>query len=397
MVKYLVYLPIFFSPAYLIRFSLPGLGSINLLDFLLLAASSGLLLLSTGKDVFAVLKGIFLENLHFYIALGLVLSGFIVSYLLNIDQENWPDGLGYLKSFLLLPIFFGISCQLAIDKGRVDPKALLWAFLYLAACLGIIGYIYAILDIFTYDQRLSAFFESPNQLSMLLVPGIIAGLALADRKLGTAKLSFLILAIIFALFSLYLSRSSGALFSLLLVASLHFAIKFKLLKISQFKKSVFFFVFAFSALAFLAPQLKMLAGYQENSPATAFDSRIMIYSVSQKISNSNFLFGIGPGNFQQQYLALQQYFSPYPQWAVPHAHNNLLHFLVEGGIVSALGLFLIIHQIFFKIKTPHWGLVMVMAYLCIHGTVDTTIWGNQLAVYWWVAAIVTGSSQRQAV
>ena len=170
-------------------------------------------------------------------------------------------------------------------------------------------------------------------------------------------------------------------------------------------------------------QIIAFTNYHPHTPPTSTDSRLAIYQVTKKIISQNWLWGIGPGSFQDEYLKEQQNFPAYPQWAVPHAHNNLLHFLAEGGILAFIGLILIYINIFrvddsrrvilanqpFNQNKPETKTKsknskkdklqqkkslpqlpfpqLTLLYFVLHGLIDTTIWTMPTAVFFWFTVI----------
>lgn len=199
--------------------------------------------------------------------------------------------------------------------------------------------------------------------------------------------------------------------------------------------------------------LAQWSNYQPVSPPTSGDSRVAIYRAASLIwaKDYHWLTGIGPGNFQEEYLAVQPHFEHYPQWAVPHAHNNWMHLWLEGGVLSGLGFGLLGASIFGALRccrlrfsftvplsTAHSDTrprleshskmkalleseklkrefqrkergdlgfkkavlagggeagalaALIVSYFLLHGLVDATIWQNDTAVIFWVLAI--GSS-----
>ncbi|MDA3814907.1 MAG: O-antigen ligase family protein, partial [Patescibacteria group bacterium] len=129
------------------------------------------------------------------------------------------------------------------------------------------------------------------------------------------------------------------------------------------------------------------SNYTPSIPPSSIDSRVAIYQSTEKIIKNNFFIGIGPLNFQEQYLSYQKYFNPYPQWAVPHAHNVFLHIFAEFGFFALIPFLGLIYLKIFKNKTkkPREILVFsILIYFIIHGLVDTTIWQNDTALLFWV-------------
>ena len=124
----------------------------------------------------------------------------------------------------------------------------------------------------------------------------------------------------------------------------------------------------------------------------------MIWRAAGKILEDHWILGIGPGNFQTEYLAYQKYFPPYLEWAVPHPQNVYLTFWLYGGILGMLGflgtLYFYFAEIFGKIKSASGNAPLylvsfgIMFYFLLHGLVDTTIFKNDLAVVFWLNFLV---------
>jgi O-antigen ligase len=105
---------------------------------------------------------------------------------------------------------------------------------------------------------------------------------------------------------------------------------------------------------------------------------------------NNFLFGIGPGNFQSKYLEYQKYFPPYLEWAVPEPHNLYLAFWLESGFAGFTGFviltFLWLKRTTFQTKNSLVTAVCagIMLYFLLHGILDTTYWKNDLSLIFWI-------------
>jgi len=367
-------------PIYLIRIQLFENVSINLLDILLLTTILSNFYLVKKEKIFALLK----ENRLIFTFVFLILLSFHLSYVQNcFEIENWTGGLGALKSFLFLPIFYVFSLILVLKEKTIPSfftNHVLISYFILSSFLGFLGYFYCLKNALTFDGRLKLFFDSPNSLAMLLVIGILIGFYLLFFK----KKHFPILISVstgFQLFGLFKTYSLGAWIGLFLATIFWIFAK-------KTKPLVFFAILGSFLIILLTNHNSQFINHDSNS------SRLAIYQVSQKILRNNWLIGIGPGNFQQKYLEFQKFFPPYPQWAVPHAHNNLLHFWIEGGILAFGGLLALIFLTFYKRKSfsseeQEKLMVIVLVYFFIHGSIDTTIWKNDLAVLFYFFAIAT--------
>ncbi len=381
MFKYINYLTIAFLPVYLFKIPLTTGVSINLLDILLLVSIFFNLfqITQTGN-----LKEFFSVRLSIKLALFFFTFGYLFSFFENFEKSSFFDTLGLLKSFLILPILFSLTSSFLVYKKELFVKYFLYSFVFMTSTLSVFGFFYFFSNLLTFDGRLEIFFNSPNALAMLLGPGIIIILFFLSKSHGYFY-AFLLTLLFFHTFSTIATSSSGSFFSLFTLFAL-FAFT-KSTKLSLLKIYPFFILatllFSTSVL-FLSPLLKK-TNYPQNIPPSSFDSRIVIYDVTRQIISTNFVFGVGPGNFQNNYLLKQSDNPPYPQWAVPHPHNNLLLIIVEGGILVLFGYLLFIFSNP-KIKKMSFDilLIFVLFYFLLHGIVDTTFWKNDLSVIFWL-------------
>jgi len=392
MAKIFAYLPILLLPTFMLRIPLGSLGTINVLDLLLFTSISYFFLTPSLRPKLAGLTKAIHDRLLIIISSLTMVIGFVLSYLINLSPENWSDGLGILKSFLVLPILFSFALYFLSKKNLIKPDGLLITIFCLSSILAILGYFFALFEIFTFDRRMAIFFESPNQYAMVLVPGILAGVALINNNSSQLKKFLISVGIIACLFSLYLSFSQGAwtalVFSLIFLYDLKRKADFR----KKTRQLLFFLIIILSFFVFFTPQITNIFDYQENIPPTSIDSRMIIYKVNQKILAENWIWGIGPGNYQIAYLENQKFFSPFPQWAVPHGHNNLLQLFIEGGTLSFLGFLGSVYFLFFKTKKPSLGFLAIALFFLIQGIVDTTIWRNDTGVLWWIAILFSDES-----
>jgi O-antigen ligase len=385
------YLLLLLLPTYLLRFPVTNSVSINLLAILLI--------LTTIINLHAISRTISLKQLRKQIILNktiflpiiLILFGFTSSYLINQftnNWTNWSDGFGKLLDLIILPIIYAFSLSTLIYLKKISLPNLFKACYLSAIFISILGLIYFTNNWLTFDNRLSIFFQSPNQLAIFISPAILIGIhkLLTTTNVLKSKV-LLILSLSLLAFNLYQTFSLGAWLAILISASY---------LIFNLKNNFFSFPLKLTLLTTTVVLISILnidlllnaTNYQPKIPANSYDSRLTIYQVDQKIISTNWLFGVGINNFQNTYLGYQKYFPPYPQWAVPHAHNNLLHFWIEGGLLAGLGLFLLIYNILFpknkKIiplqNSSSTLLSAIFIYFIFHGLIDTTIWTPSAAI-----------------
>ncbi len=458
-------LTIFLLPIYLLKIHLTPSISINLLELLLIYTLTIIYYaifkqFSFQKIIRWSLPG---QNKKIFLPILLIVAGFTLSYLHHqqlTHWKDWTDGLGKLLDLIILPILFGFAIHfLAIInikgfflKSKLDspflrllqffpPGMTLNVIYYFSvAIVAFLGIIFLITGHLTFDHRLKIFFSSPNQLAMFLSPALIIGFSFIFSQFNrSAKESFkkfwLLYSSIFAIIiNIFFTKSLGSWLALSFVALLLFAY-YNVVKNPVFKKLIQFFqkyslkiialIIILTTLAiFNVNQIITFTSYHPHTPPTSTNSRLAIYQVTRKIISQNRLWGIGPGSFQGEYLKEQQNFPAYPQWAVPHAHNNLLHFWAEGGILAFIGLIFIYINIFniddsrrvilanqpfnnqnksetkTKSQNNKKGKLqqkkelpqlpfpqLTLLYFVLHGLIDTTIWTMPTAIFFWLTVI----------
>lgn len=387
-VNSLFLLAIFCMPFYLIRVNIFGLPS-NIFEILALLAAT-LLFLKERKKVFEKIFG--LPKL-LLISTVIILAGVLLSILFN---NNYRAGFGIFKSWFLLPILFSFLLYTVLNSKADIEKVFLSIYLSVAT-VSCIGIVYKLLGIVTYDGRLEAFYSSPNYLAIYLSSGVFFGFYFLAKsyfeKAYSKKFFAHLFLILLILFALYFSYSYGAWLAVFL--ALFFAI---FLNISRKKLLLtgLFFIIAIVIFIFQlnAPKFSDLVNFSERS---SFASRTMIWDASFLMIKQNPVWGIGPGNFQESYLALQKYFPPYLEWAVPQPHNVFLAFWLQTGLVGLAGflllLFFVCKIIFETIKNKKDALLVApllgfFLYTILHGLVDTTYWKNDFSFLFWLCVFL---------
>ena len=416
MIAYLGYLIAALLPAYLLRIKLPSpaSGSINLLDILLfLFLSVGFLTIAQKHLLKDFYRFCFTQKAFIIPALIIALSA-IASLLVNLDSSGWQDGVGIIKSIYVLPIITSAVLAYFISANLIRAKLLSWAYFYSSSVIAAAGIFYAVAGWRSYDGRISLVFDSPNYLAMYLSAGMVIGFSLvlqiifssaspqkvAPTTRGQKNLSkettptvfFVLLALLIHAIALLLTASLGSILALtILLGGVLIAFYFPRFNSRKLLAATFFLVFIFYEITFplnsIQEQILNKTNYSPFLNRSSLDSRLVIYQVGAKILKENWFWGTGPGNFQQKYLEQQQYFLPFPQWAVPHPHNMLLHFRLETGLMGfAAILWIIIATVQIL---PKQSRVMgstslaLLIYLLLHGAIDTPISNNGMALLFW--------------
>lgn len=380
----LIYLTLFFTPLYLVRFNILNLPT-NFSELLIIITI--LVWIRENKtNSISKIKKFFITYKFFSLTIFLILIGLFMSSFLN---NNLLKELGIIKSWFILPIFFGFIIFDKTKNSSIFNKTLSTIY-YSSLSISIVSIFYLIFSNLTYDNRLRAFYLSPNHLAMIISLGAIIGVwQIAQNKNNylyeLIKLSPILIALFF-------TRSYISWAALLIIFS--FIIFF-----IQNKSKKFLFISTLLIISFLffsqennSAKFKSLINFSERS---SLNSRIIIWKSAQKILSNNWVWGIGPGNFQEKYLAYQQYFPPYLEWAVPQPHNLILAFWLQTGLLGLLGFLFLIFFWFLKIikiliyhkdlnqKKIALVIFSIIFYNLIIGLVDTPYWKNDLSLLFW--------------
>ncbi len=396
--KNLIRLSLFLIPLYLIKFYLFGLP-FNIPEVLIMAAFLFWLLDNKNFSWGVFYK----ENKKIIAGIFIMFLGIVISALINPNQ---PAEWGIIKSWFIIPLILSFIVLNEV-KNKKDAENIFRAVYFSAVTVSFIGLIYFLQGNLTYDFRLKAFYLSPNHLAMFLSPAVFIGnyFIISRTKINAwhsikecAEIIFLCLSQVAVLLALYLTYSYGAWLALILSL---FMVGLITGKNKTGKKMKIAFALAIIFLAISFTQLnnpKFMQSFEwQAASRSSLASRIMIWQSAEKILKDNFLWGIGPGNFQSEYLEYQKYFSPYLEWAVPQPHNLYLAFWLQGGILGLVGfLYLIFHWLkrVIKIivnkalpknnfKEIALALLGIMLYILIHGITDTPYWKNDLAIIFW--------------
>lgn len=409
----LIYLSVFFTPLYLIRFKIFSIPT-NVLEVLIFITFISFVLENGKNGVIDFYK----QYKKYILAILFILIGLIISTLIN---QDYLGGFGIIKGWFVVPLLLAFAI-VNVVKNEKSVENIIKIFYFSVFIVSVIGLIYFFRNNLTYDIRLKAFYLSPNHLAMFLAPAVIIGIlnikyqalsiinkklkiknqkslvtnypAIAGPRLGDGKLLVTVFTFITILISLYLTSSYAAWTAIILSFAILTLIKRgKLLATSYWLLVTLLILLLIAFTQTNSTKFQDLINLDERS---SFTSRIMIWQSSLKILGDNFIFGIGPGNFQNKYLEYQKNFSPYLEWAVPQPHNLYLAFWLQSGVLGLAGfLFLIttwIKKLIMAARKQKNGinastsavLLGIVFYILIHGLVDTPYWKNDLATIFWI-------------
>lgn len=377
----LILLTIFCLPLYMIRVTF-WIFPTNLLE--ILAFTTGIFTLYAQRKT-ALVK---FKNIpkHILVSIALILLATALSIITNND---WKTGLGILKGWFIMPMFFSLALIATINSTNDLEK--IYRIIFISSGLvSLISLTYRYLGYVTYDGRLSSFYLSPNHLAMYLAPGFILGIYFLQNKTGNRFFMLIFMAITI---SIYFTYSYGTWIAIFFSYFILFILK----KRFDARYLLFFLILVFTLVLSQINSPKMQDIFQ-NFSRSSLASRLTIWNVSLRLLRENPFLGIGPGNFQNFYLSKQPFYPPYLEWAVPQPHNIFLAFWLQTGIIGLIGFSILLYETFKRLysnlrtqknATLVAPIFVFFLYTIEHGMIDTTYWKNDLAYLFWIFTAVS--------
>lgn len=360
-------------PFYGTRFSFFGIP-INITEVLtlivlILSIFSGVIRFPQMKKQKYLLLGAFLMCLGVFIA--------------TLFGEHSRAGFGVLKGWFIIPMLFALVVWMRGIRDYSSIKVYLWSYFASSVGISIIVLGYFVSGDVTYDGRLQGFYASPNYLALYLSPAVF--FIFYVKELGRRWQSIVIIGIIMMMSVLYLTNSFSAWIAVIGSSII-------MIFLMKSKRKYYFFIIVAIGIALIALQIneqkiKDLRALPERSSVA---SRIMIWESALMIGQDHRIFGITPNTFQEQYLAYQEYFPPYLEWAVPQPHNLFLAFWLQSGVIGLIGFLTVL--LWFYRRMYHFirknatvaFLVASMTSILLYGLTDTPYWKNDLAFLFWL-------------
>lgn len=359
----------------------------------ILFLSSCLVMMVASKRQFLIARIAALDR-GLLLGIGLFVLGAVTATLFNSPTLR---SLGQLKSWVVFPlVFLGV---LWLTGPRQEAQRKHW---YVSLFVGLLlialtaGYGLA-QHVLTYDRRLAFPYTSPNFLAFMVSWGVILSLYLTfvhqslwQRMLfGAGGLLFLGI--------LYLTHSYNAWIGLNL-ALLGGLLGAFLLQRGSYRKvhliygSLFVILVVFATFFLVEHSTDKWQNLFAEDGRSSLDSRLMIWQSALMMAQDHPFFGIGLGNFQEQYLVYQKYFPPYLEWAVPQPHNLWLALWLQVGVLGMIGFGMVVWRVLVLLVkvlrtggTKKEGLLHLLwlGFFLLYGFLDTPYFRNDLAFLFW--------------
>ncbi len=374
-INFIIYLIVFSLPLYLVSFKIAWIP-ITVLELMIYPLFIIWLF-------YFIIKKKKIIDCKFYIPALLIFLGATISTLLSLDIQV---SAGIWKAWFVAPMLFFVVIINSL-KTKKQIKNIILSFILSGSIVALISLFYWFNENLTYDNRLQAFYNSPNYLAMFLSPLLFLSFYIYSLVKNKILKILLITDYLLLITVIYLTYSYGAWLGL--IGAVIFILIF--LKI-RLRYIFLFFLIIILFFSFQASSYKFQGFLDFSYPS--LKSRLVIWQSSWEIIKDHSLIGIGPGMFQKYYLDEQINFEPYLEWAVPQPHNIFLAFWLQTGIIGLMGLIWLL-IVFFKNalrfdlckgRTSIILIVLVSSMICIliHGLVDTTYWKNDLAIIFWL-------------
>jgi len=377
---------LFLLPVYQIRFNL-GFLPINLLDILIIIV----FLWWLGRSIY--MRNAKIPPGKILLPIVIFTVAAIIGILVSPEKRV---ALGQLKSWIVLPILFGLVLFDRLQRGDFKAKLnLLYTGLIAAGLLvglhtigqkisGQVALDGRVLGIYGLFPKENA---SPNFLALYLAPLAVLALGIAMPAAGWKKWFYFSGAIIM-IGAIYFSGSRGGILAVLagLLAIIFYLLQRKFTQSAKLVK-IAAAIIVVLALFFLWQVAKPDFSAHSGRVASSNNTRWEIWQSSWQIIKSHPIFGIGLGNFQNYFIANFQDKPGYQLYIIDKAyspHNLYLALYLNLGLLG-LAAFLWLLYLFFQSRKEVflWPAICAMVAILAYGLVDTPYFKNDLSVLFW--------------
>lgn len=374
----------FFLQAYLLRFNVFSYPS-NLQEILL------------GMQVFAFLfylvqekrvrEASFIMKKYRILLLVAVLSGISVIWAVFSGQAVLPEMLGHLKFVFFAVVYVGIF--LMIFESDQEQNRAFKVLGQGAVFFGVSSLIYNLSGFNrSADYRLQGPLDSAVYMAMYLAPFLIYFvISYVEEK---SKRELLYYTVVLAVL-LLLTRSMAALLSVSVVLGVYFLRRYQA---GDFFKKNWKVISSVTIVVVLAAAALFYTriGNSLNQSSSSFVERIEIYRTAQYLisQNSNWLLGLGLGQFQPQYEknAVTALFGKQPlDFKVLQPHNVFWLIWFQWGLLGLLGLIYVVLRLAgdvlylnFRDFSFYHVFPFIVLYFLLQGAVDAPFFKNDLMV-----------------
>ena len=296
--------------------------------------------------------------------------------------------LGIIKGWFIDPWVLAAIIIISAQHSRHIFQQAVAGLVLAGTILGLVAIAQVVTGNFmTVDQRASAWFTSANYLSLFLVPILVLSWGLLKQALSTPRqlISLLIIEVIM-LTALYFTFSYAGWLALLIGG-----LVFWLLASPHWINVLWW---AAGAVAVVLSQWQHPKFQQmwDLIGRSSSHVRLQVWQTALLMIKQHWLTGIGLGLFEKRYLEFaEQIFHPPIELIMLHAHNILLQFWINLGVIGVSGFIWLLviwfRQVWCQVREYNIIAITVaaaMVALLVHGMLDVAYWKNDLSALFWI-------------
>jgi len=323
-----------------------------------------------------------------------VVAGFVT----GVDE---PTAWFFRLSFIWFGLLFFISLfQYELRQGRVDR--LLFIVILSAMFQAVIGILQArfpdiVASFYPTSTRPYGIFQQINNQASYQVTAIVVAIFLLTRPyINKGSLWRKVIVLLFLATSAFVVTYSGSRIGILsAIISIPIMILWRRVylkrnKILSLLAALFFISGALSGSSGLMTVVDKTAALNSGLSANA---RLGIYTVALELIEQKPLFGHGLGSFTSVFhYEKGKFHNSHPDVKlidlyVTHPHNEILFWLIEGGIIATVGIAFLVAGIYFSIKSEkkyrRYGYVAMLLPIALHTQVELPFYTS--AIHWFSA------------
>ncbi len=395
-IRFLLYTTIFLLPLYIFRYKI-GPFRTNLFEISIFITFA----------VFIV--GQFCSGRVMKMQFGglLPLIFLLIALISIIQSDSLISGLGIFKGWFLAPFLLYLMIINLFDKNSLPKLSIplfcslilfsFWAYLQRGEIITTLFYQSEDASFAQYlaQNRFFGPFESPNFLAMYVAPVFFLSIPFFP-KIKNIIIKILASALLLLpIYTLYITGSRGGLIA--------FGISAFVFVVLMFLPAIKKYASLLSVVKIIGLVAVNLAYFyyfiQVKFPEAAASDKIRqeIYEYSIKLLKTDWLFGIGLGNFQERVQTLSVGNISFINFGLPyalHPHNMLLAIWLNLGLAGIVALLFIIGNFFKQIIISPPSILRAsvgaaMTAILVHGLFDTTYFKNDLSAIFWITLAIT--------
>jgi len=403
-----------FPFSYKIKFWVFGIP-FNLLEVLIFLSFIGIGIFELfGEEFETKEKESFFSKL-FKVSLFILFCSLVFSFYISPEKRR---ALGIIKSWFVMPLIFGyLVRKFTYTKERL--KDLIYSFGLGGILLSVVSLFGGLfIKDFWVEGRLKVFFESPNYISLFLVPVFsffFAMLSLSVKTWNKNDKIFYSVVSFLSLATVVLTKSRAGIIVSIASIVLSLFISYIVSKSENENGDMTFGNALFVSVGLMVVTLSffVLSLFNNQRYQNSDSVRILIWNESLLIAKEKLLTGVGLGNFQSFFYNRTKELTNFPEFVSPNAlfpHNLYLTFLLESGVLGLISFLvivfcciLVLFKSFFEIKykLEHFSryenveskkesliffllvnssVLVSIASILLYGIFDTPIWKNDLSI-----------------